>query len=205
VVSDRGGRPIPVARIKRELERLRAASENLFQPPVDGDLFLSACHPDLAPAADRQGDILQRIKSVYESVLQAYPEFVRRWFDRFARRMPHALMLPAKLAAVVYYAENAGGRRYCWLSWSVEPLPRGSTSRVEVSFGKAPTGVLRADSDGPRRTVSLFRELRPEASSRLPITTGGHNAVDFLFETDSATELVYDWLRSDLKAIGWVE
>ena len=91
------------------------------------------------------------------------------------------------------------------MSWRFEPLPKNQTSYVEVTVTERRPDTSPIEKEDSVRSVALFRELRPEASQRFPIAIGGQQSADFLFQNDSATELVYGWLLSDLKRIGWAE
>jgi hypothetical protein len=204
-IPDAGGRPIPFALLRAEVERLRSFGETVIQAPVARTAVPAANHPTFAPVEASNSGGIDRIKTVYESVMGVYPNVVGRWFPKFARSMPHALMLPARLIAVIHVQQNVGGWSSWLLSWRFEPLPLGQTSSANVSFAERPAGIVAAEDADSRHTVTLFRELRPRASQRVQISVGGHSTADFLFANDAATELVYEWLQGDLKAMGWAE
>jgi hypothetical protein len=188
--------------MKAWLQRLKAMGVETVAYPWPG--------PDLDP--DPQGGVnwdwefysdlrlLEWAQAVYAGALRGYQDLVERWFAPFAPRLRTAALLPARLVGAVDPPTRDGtDKDLPGISWYLEPLPIGSTTRVELTLGEHPGFTWEEMKQASHR----FRRLRPHAS---PWLGGGwHESVlPNLLAPDPATSLAYSWLRNDLRDTRWI-
>lgn len=142
--------------------------------------------------------LLERTVAVFELALAGYQHVVSRWFTGLAPRMRTAVTLPAVLRARVHAPTDhsfAGGPS---IRWYLDPLPDGSTSRVEMELSDEAGWTWDVGDEA----WSRVRALRPHAAKWIDLVV--HGGVLEVFNIYDARDLVYEWLWSDLQNVGWV-
>ena len=148
-----------------------------------------------------------RTAAVYGAALEAYADIVERWFPKLRSRMRIAVTLPATLRGTLVPSPPPPSTfdRVPTLSWHLEPLPLGETSKIDVTLSDGSPPAEQRGSEGWRNRLQARRqalvELRPEAVGW--ISTVDTHEVDDAFQGAPLAPLVYDWLKSDLRAIKW--
>jgi hypothetical protein len=116
--------------------------------------------------------------------------------------MQTAVTLPAVLHGYLNPGTPAGGFEGSPLiSWWLEALPAGDTSRVELEIQHQD----RREEEHAEfeQHAQKTRMRRPQHSTWLDSTST--SSILDVFTLFSAQELMYDWLWNDLKRIRWVE
>jgi hypothetical protein len=136
---------------------------------------------------------LDRARLVYETAIEIYDTLVREWFAGLRARLPLAQLLPARLVGTLDPGtpDSGLGMTYRW-----EPLPRGTSSRVEIALGEH-SGPQWADLDPLRDRIRLLRPEAPWLGSSITQTALN------VFDHDPATRLAFDWLGGELRHLGW--
>lgn len=139
---------------------------------------------------------LERTIAVYENAIQAYTEIVERYFPSMKYRFQTYVTFPATLKGYL----QPGPRPV--LSWHFEPLSSG-VNKVDIRIRdeKLDHASLREDLE---KNYQLIRQLRPNAQQWISSTHHQASLMD-VFHISPVTELVYEWLRDDLKRIGFYD
>ncbi|MEK7626140.1 MAG: hypothetical protein AAB423_02170 [Patescibacteria group bacterium] len=139
---------------------------------------------------------LERTIAVYENAIQAYTEIVDRYFPSMKYRFQTYVTFPAILKGYL----QPGPRPV--LSWHFEPLSNG-VNKVDIRIRdeKLDHASLREDLE---KNYQLIRQLRPNAQQWISSTHHQASLMD-VFHISPVTELVYEWLRDDLKRIGFYD
>jgi hypothetical protein len=184
-----------IGELRSRLDALRAEGESYVRLPWPGpDCERSRGGWIWNPySPERQRE---RVEAVYAAALHCYTLIVERWLPRLAPRLRTAAMLPAVLHGTFQASETTDSG--CpTISWHLEPLPPGETTRVEIEIGPIPA---RTRDDYDRDHDRLLR-LRPQAAGW--ISTVYHNGVADVFQGAPLAPLVYGWIDGDLRDTGW--
>ncbi len=198
----RGCRSVDWSLLTRTMEGARATGSDVLIAPL--------------PMADRRPEgtrcfvwdvysdeqLLARTRAAYVLALKAYLEITAQFFAHLSPRLLHAATLPARLVGVLHPAESdplAGAMPHGpSLHYYFEPLPTEAASVVEITMGsrkEAPVVDLQA--------LSLrFAELRCKKAP-WAYAYRSSQILDVMFRDEPITDIVYNWLASDLKAIKW--
>jgi len=113
------------------------------------------------------------------------------------------LILPCILTGILKYDE--GGNDFSSgpsMSWYLSPLPLNDQSFCQIKYGNK--------DDIWSNNSSIFDELkkksnflRPESDYYINFTIHGGRCFDSS-ETPT-TDIIYSWLKDDLKKIGWIK
>ena len=155
-----------------------------------------------APYSDEQ--TLERARVVYAGAFEGYQQLVTTWFPRLAPRLPHWLMLPAKIRGVIIPGRlpGSGLGDAPSISWYMEPFEAVSEDdrRVELDFRLGDVDVSH------ERLGSLQQQLvklRPAVTSRVSAWMV-HSILD-IFDSSPITKLAYKWLWQDLGRTDWIK
>jgi hypothetical protein len=178
--------------------KLTAGVEELT-PPFPG--------PDLQPgewawSAWGEQRLLERTRAVYMAAIEGYEALTAGQFSSLAPGMQTAVTFPAVLHGYLNPGTPAGGfHGGPVISWWLEALPAGETSRVELEIQHQ--GRREEEHAEFEQHAQNTRTRRPQQSAWLDSTS--HSSILDVFTLFSAQELVYHWLWNDLKRIRWVE
>jgi hypothetical protein len=179
--------------------------ERLRQEGVE---FLDAPYPqaDCEPASAWIGSdfsaqrSLERARVVYGAALQAYEDLVRQYFPKFAPRLRHFAVLPARMHAILLPEASHDHFGRSPFSYRFEPLPGGSQNQISFEIGS---------EEQAREIVLLSCErigqvgaLRPECAEWLGAFSGGA-CLSTIFQRDACSRIVYEWLEEDLREVSW--
>jgi hypothetical protein len=142
--------------------------------------------------------LLAKTACVFEKTIMAYQQLVDEWFPNFKSRLEHAVTLPARVVGVVIPMGSLNDSREPLVSWHFEPLPRGAKSEVALRLGTEPE--LRNSTRG---LYDKLKAARPEAAHW--ISAWQEQSVLAIFEAKPVTRMAYEWLKRDLKKVGWVK
>ena len=173
--------------LRQELSRLQESNQLSLNPPWPGPDRNSNQNYIWSPYSDHQ--MVARARAVYGAAMEIYAQIVERWFPKFKWQLFTTAVLPARLTGAVKPEGFPG------ISWFFDPLPIGSSNVVEIELGEEFTPTVL---DGLFRK---FQALRPASSS-----FGFHyvsSAMLDIWGPTPATELAYQWLKDDLRHIGW--
>ncbi len=146
---------------------------------------------------------VERTEAVLAAAINAYESVVRTWFPRLGLRMTTMAILPARLVGE-YQSGVEDPYRTPGLQWHWEPLPLTEKSTVEISIARTSN-----DDISWERIQSLLGEnqrivakFRPGFATWLGVPLTSLNASIF-FHQAPVGEIVYDWLKNDLRRINW--
>ena len=139
--------------------------------------------------------ILIRARAVFSSALEEYARIVDRFFIDLKPRMLIATLLPVKMAGTIRFSNTQFDKRSPGIDWFFEPLSFGKQSYLELNLGKKP---LPIDVD---ELLKKNRKMRPHASEW--ISSFGHYGVLDIFQIKPVSDIVYGWLKDDLRRINW--
>lgn len=194
-----------VRHLVEEVRRLRAAGETEMASPVPiYDLPFEEVRQRIGegepiyiwdPYSDER--LLERAQIVVEEALRGYTEIVETLFPKLAPHMPMAATLPVRM--VGHLEVGRGARRMPDVSCSLEPLPFGAESLVEIQLG----GRLSWDEYGSYLRRRIYA-VRPEVAGWLtPIFRYVHAGP--LLDLTPITRTIYSWLWDDLRYARWID
>lgn len=143
---------------------------------------------------------LARARAVFDAALESYQQVIATWFSPLASAMPIAVALPARLVGLFKPAKAPGYDHHPSLIWWLEPLPLGSKSYIDIQFGERRIDDPRWEEGRTNRRAQLL-SMRPSAVSWMGIGLFGYGSD--IFHDIAITELVYTWLKYDLRAAFW--
>jgi hypothetical protein len=184
---------IEADRQRERIATLRATSATEWPAPTPGrDLP----HGNWAWSGYSPERLLEKTACVFEKTIIAYQQLVDEWFPNFKSRLEHSVTLPARIVGVVIPMTTPSDSRGPWVSWYFEPLPKGSKSEVALQLSPVPL-----PNDTLRGLYDKLKAARPEAA---PWISAWHeqSALD-IFNAKPVTKMVYEWLKRDLKKVGW--
>jgi hypothetical protein len=207
---------IPIEEISNAPRRLRpfhSGEDEIFDAEIaryrqQGMQFLEAPYPqsDQNPTPPRYSNRfstqrrLERIRAVYTTAMRAYLEFVQGWLPRFAPRLRHFAIMPARINGVfipVAQPEHPFNDR---LFVRFEPLAHGSQNAVAIEIGTEQQGNELIALTQER--IAQAAALRPSCADWLGIFSGGYLMSD-VYQDDPCTNIVYNWIESDLREVDW--
>ena len=151
--------------------------------------------------------LLQRTIAIYSGALRIYRAVVDRWFACFASRLPLYRLLPVRLEGWLTTSRQlASPRDWPDLSWYGRILSSGQSS--EVAFELAQSGGIPFDSESFdseslfEQEQHAFRTHRQNLPGEFSLSWST-SSLRSVFGSHPATELALDWLRGDLRELGW--
>jgi len=148
---------------------------------------------------------LEQIKAyaeyVYLQALNGYQHTVNTWFPKFADRLKLSVLMPVHLVGAIAFSDSDNEPN---LYWHFEALPYDESNKV--SFSIVEQSVAEKEFFSPKISKQANDQrhvLRPGKSLLLGNTSFQHSGLR-LFQSTSATELVYNWLWDDLQRVSWV-
>jgi hypothetical protein len=218
-VHNRGGRAYLLDVIKEEFLRLRNEGVDLWIPPYGCPDEYSANgwfrHPVSGEKIRPQEGVsvgshwtdhysekglVERTEKIWASALEGYENMVSMWFPSLASSLSLFASLPVKLVARLEHPSTSKGD-FAGLEWYFESLPSGMATRYDFRSLSCDEKRFFSDPALPRQLREKRDKYRGRSSQSLPVTVYSR----LISHSDlPATELAYEWLKSDLKHIGWI-
>lgn len=135
------------------------------------------------------------IEQIYKKALDCYYELCSGLFCNLSRSMPMFNMLPATM--VIKYSICKGDIPFPSIYWHLEC--KDKSAKNDIKFDN--TGDDRIQEYNLiKNSIDRFRRSKQEWCS---ITL--HSELLRIFHELPLTKIIFDWLKSDLKKIGWIE
>lgn len=143
---------------------------------------------------------LEKVRFVYHSALNEYTKLVNSIFEKFQCNLRTAVLSPCMIVGKLKFHENSVTFADSpQLTWYMKALPESEHTCVDIQLGEIPSSHLDLFNSLLRNNMML----RPDAmDKRIASITSGY--VDICNSTP-VTNLVFSWLRDELKEIGWIE
>lgn len=141
---------------------------------------------------------LELTKYAFSSALASYTELVETVFYCFKDALSIAQLLPCKIVGGLEYDPQGGFENAPGLTWYLEALPRGSNNDVDIEYRTIPFNDMSL-LDSISRNIN---ESRPESNYR------GFTICSEVLRLNNpkpVTNIVYKWLESELRKIGWLK
>lgn len=149
-----------------------------------------------SPFTDSQ--IVNRTQAIFSATLEEYLLMVNSYFNCLKNRMWYILAMPARVNGNIYFVDSNFAKHMPCIEWFFDPLPYGSSTAIEINLGNK--------ERDPKMLGSMYEKfvnMRPQYKSWISYKM--HSSVLEVFTGDPLTNLVYDWIESDLKAINWFD
>ena len=142
--------------------------------------------------------LLEKTVCVFEKAILAYQQLVDEWFPNFKNRLEHAVTLPARVVGVVIPTPDLPKFNTPCVNWYFEPLLHGSKSEVVLRLASE-----SRPSDAPNDLYDKLKGARPEAAPW--ISAWLESSILDIFNAKPVTKMAYEWLKRDLKKVGWMK
>jgi len=145
--------------------------------------------------------ILEKTIFIYDNAFKEYLRVVEEWFPLIKENLSLYNLLPVKFNGDIHISRE---NTYCGgpsMEWYYEILPKGESSYVNFKL----VDILDREKATLEEYSQIRRELRVkrrEKSEWIHFSSG--EGVLEIFGYNPITNLVFEWLESDLKKIGWV-
>lgn len=137
--------------------------------------------------------LLNRISKIYSAAITEYCRVVEVYFPKFAYRLWTYSILPAKFFAYVGDGDDPLMKSYFW------PLPAGAKSEIIV---QSTTVVEFNQFDGICEQIfATIASLRPDSASWMSAQASTGRLQ--IFGETPVSDLVYEWLKTDLSEVHW--
>ncbi|MEA5057940.1 MAG: SMEK domain-containing protein [Anaerotignum propionicum] len=143
--------------------------------------------------------MLEYARFIYSGAINEYKHLVDVYFCKLANRMPMYSLYPAKFIGYLKYDDTLHGLSGApIMTWYLFALPEGQAPEYIFFFN--------ANYD---KAMDHIQELQQNNIKYRPckrdwITSSIHQQPVYMSPTP-VTDIVYDWLKDDLKAIGWIK
>ena len=141
----------------------------------------------------------ERVIAIYQKALEAYDDYVDNWFSAFASRMTMAILMPGTFHANLQFKESSDIGPI--LSYHFEAKPIGTKNNVNITLNEINEWEKK---DNQIQTV-YEKDTAHRADKREWIHWWFRSEAIRCYEASPITDVVFQWLRNDLKDIGWVE
>jgi predicted esterase len=147
---------------------------------------------------------LRTIK-IYENVVIGYKEIVETFFPYLKKRMKKYVLYPFLLKGEFRTPKNYGGNSIGpTLCWYLEPLPTDKSDFI------LDIEMLKGEKNSNFNREELFNELYEKTKKYRPDESNWMNAsirrqVLDIFCATPVTNIIYEWLKDDLKSINWIK
>ena len=147
--------------------------------------------------------LLERANAVYAGALRIYENMVDRWFKAFGARLRLNQLLPVRLEgrlAMPPPQDTDNPRSEPILYWRTRSLPVDAESTVAFELGPGEEFEANPHSYW-RDEEKTLKQLRP--GDGIAISAISRSGLLHIYDSRSATELAYDWLKGELWELGW--
>ena len=143
---------------------------------------------------------LEKTRFVYNSAINEYVKMVNSIFIKLQSSLRTAILFPCMIVGRLKLSQKSTTLASPpQLTWYIKALPEDDQTCVDIQIGK-----LQSDfADLLNTLLQNNMRLRPDAEDRV----GAHIASGYadICNSTPVTNLVFSWLKNDLKEIGWVE
>ncbi|HWO97230.1 MAG TPA: SEFIR domain-containing protein [Bacillus sp. (in: firmicutes)] len=145
--------------------------------------------------------ILERTQFIYLNALEAYNQLIDMWFPSFKERLITSVLQPTRLVGELIIRKRSGYEGSPSLHWFFEPLNAGESNLLDIK-------IVSENNNGKSKSewesnFEKFQARRPQAAGW--ITSIFHQEHLEVFHSYPITNIVYDWLWSDLKHLSLVD
>lgn len=176
------------------IKELKDSGESkIVYPYVKPNLPLSSgCYVWDAYSDERK---MLLIEQIYKKALDCYSEVCSGLFCNLSSSMPLYIMLPATM--VIKYSICKGDMPHPAIYWYLECEQKNSTNKIKFDYAaddrKRDFNLIRNSIDMHRRSIQEWCSISL------------HSELLRIFNERPLTKIIFDWLKSDLKVIGWIE
>lgn len=143
---------------------------------------------------------LEKVQFTYGLALDEYMSIVETVFPTLKDCLRIAQLSPCQLVGKLeFHGDEKNYYDAPGLTWYLEALPYNESNRVDIQFKKAPI----SDLDLLTSLHEKNSNLRPEFMFH-SLSTITNQTLRIICSTP-VTDLVYAWLESELKTIGWLK
>lgn len=140
---------------------------------------------------------LELVRCVYGKALTAYQKLVDDIFSTLRNTMPLYLMLPAKLK-ISYYLQ--GDEKHPCIQWYLLCKQSTEDNELVIEERKSEHEEYMKFFGEIKKSIDRYRFSNAELCS---VTL--HSQLLELFNEFPLTKIVLNWLKNDLKSIGWID
>lgn len=171
----------------------------LFPPYVLGDKDYSAGWLRSCYSKER---MLQRITDTYTKAINEYKSFIDTFFHSLKNYLSTYLILPCNLVGILQYDENSKSISEPSMTWYLSPLPKAEQNICNITYSSKDNIWKNSSSifENLRKALILYRA---DNSYFINFFIRGGRCFDT--SLTPVTNLIYSWLKDDLKKIGWIE
>ncbi|GEM_PF-549100 len=147
--------------------------------------------------------MLERITDTYTKSICEYKKIVEICFCPFKEYMSTYLILPCTLNGILEYDVDSNTfSSGPSMTWFLSPLPPNLQSFCQIKYSDR--------DDIWTNSSSIFDELKKKTSQLRPendhyINYTIHSGKCFDSSATPTTDIIYSWLKDDLKKIGWIK
>jgi hypothetical protein len=140
------------------------------------------------------------VESVFSAALDAHEWLANTVFCAISPLLATHAVRPSAARVTVRPADDlAGLGGWPTVDWWIDPLPWSATSTVEIELARRDEPGMDWKDDGRWRA---YEQARPHAAAFGGTTR--HSSVLEVFGSTPATDLAYELLRDDLRALRWM-
>ena len=142
---------------------------------------------------------LEKVQFTYGSALDEYMSIVKTVFPTLKDCLLISQLSPCQLVGKLKFHE--GGKSYSdipGLTWYLEALPYDESNRVDIQLKEAPINNLDLLTSLHEKNSNLRPEFMFHSLSTIK------DQILRIICSTPVTDLVYSWLESELKTIGWL-
>jgi len=146
--------------------------------------------------------ILEKTIFIYQNALREYIRIAETWFPNIKENFSLYNVLPAKLKGFIHISREGEHSVGPTMDWSFELLTKEEKTYISfilVDEKKSPDFIIEGYPQVWREVIAKRREK----SEWIRCISGG--TVLEIFTDRPITDLVFKWLKSDLKDIGWIK
>ncbi|MBD7910035.1 hypothetical protein [Clostridium cibarium] len=146
--------------------------------------------------------ILQKTIFIYDNAIKEYLRIVEKWFPLIKESLNIYNLLPTKLNGDIYINRKNEFYGRPTMKWCFEVLAKGEKSYVNFKLSDIENRQNKSIEEYSKSWMEL-RTKRLEKSEWINFFSGGTSLE--IFGDRPITNLVFEWLESDLKNIGWIK
>lgn len=197
-ILDLNGKYIYIDSFYKILDKYIAKGINSIKPPYP--VSDKKCTSGWIWAPYSAQRYLEKVQFTYGVALDEYMSIVETAFPTLKDCLQIAQLSPCQLVGKLEFHED--GKNYSdapGLTWYLEALPYDESNRVDIQFKKAPISDLDLLTSLHKKNSNLRSEFMFHSLSSIT------NQTLRIICSTPVTDLVYNWLESELKTIGWLK
>jgi len=185
-----------------EIDRLIESGISFINAPWPKQDVLNRSNGGWVWAKYSNQRILEKTTFIYESAMKEYLRLIDKWFPLIKENLSLYNLLPAKLNGDISISRQNGFQGGPMLDWYFEILPKGKDSYVNFKLVNVKSG-RDMSRDNYSQILRELRSKRREKSEWIHFSRGSR--ILDIFGDKLVTNLVFEWLESDLKNIGLIK